>query len=58
VVWERYGFAMRSAVADSVEGKQFLTRLQGNTFRQRLAAMPGYEPLPVRAPAAWSEFLI
>ena len=57
VVWERYGFAMRSAVADSVEGKQFLTRLQGNTFRQRLAAMPGYEPLPVRAPGAWAEFL-
>jgi hypothetical protein len=48
---------MRSAVADSVEGKQFLTRLQGNTFRQRLAAMPGYEPLPVRAPGAWAEFL-
>ncbi|MCX7164818.1 MAG: LysR family transcriptional regulator [Rhodocyclales bacterium] len=57
VVWERYGFAMRSAVADSVEGKAFLARLQGNTFRQRLIAMPGYEPLSVRAPGAWEGFL-
>ena len=57
VVWERYGFAMRKPTADSVEGKAFLARLSGNTFRQRLIAMPGYEPLPVRAPGAWSEFL-
>ena len=57
LIWERYGFAMRSSVAGSPEGKAFLTRLQGNTFRQRLVAMPGYEPLPVRAPSAWSEFL-
>ena len=39
------------------EGKAFLARLQGNTFRQRLLAMPGYQPLPVRAPGAWAEFL-
>ncbi|MCF8151374.1 MAG: LysR family transcriptional regulator [Burkholderiaceae bacterium] len=57
VVWERYGFALRQNVADSLEGKQFLARLQGNTFRQRLIAMPGYEPLPVGVPGAWSEFL-
>ncbi len=57
LIWERYGFAMRSTVADSLEGKQFLARLHGNTFRQRLLALPGYEPLPVRAPGAWSEFL-
>ena len=57
LVWERYGFVMRSATAGSPEGKAFLARLQGNTFRQRLIAMPGYEPLPVRAPGAWSEFL-
>jgi putative molybdopterin biosynthesis protein len=57
LVWERYGFVMRSATAGSVEGKQFLARLHGNTFRQRLNAMPGYEPLPVRAPGAWGDFL-
>ena len=57
LVWERYGFVMRSATADSPEGRVFLARLQGNTFRQRLIAMPGYEPLPGRAPGAWSEFL-
>ena len=57
VVWERYGFAMLAATAGSPEGKAFLARLRGNTFRQRLIAMPGYEPLPVRAPGAWSEFL-
>jgi molybdate transport repressor ModE-like protein len=57
LIWERYGFAMRSSVAGSPEGKAFLARLHGTTFRQRLLAMPGYEPLPVRAPGAWSEFL-
>lgn len=57
VVWERYGFAMRSAVADSVEGKAFMARLHGTTFRQRLLAMPGYEPLPGYLPGAWSDFL-
>ncbi|MCF8197706.1 MAG: helix-turn-helix transcriptional regulator [Sulfuritalea sp.] len=57
VVWERYGFALRRNVADSPEGRQFLARLQGNTFRQRLIAMPGYEPLPVNAPGAWGDFL-
>jgi molybdate transport repressor ModE-like protein len=57
LIWESYGFAMRSAVAASPEGKAFLARLQGNTFRQRLIAMPGYEPLPVRAPGGWAEFL-
>jgi molybdate transport repressor ModE-like protein len=58
LILERYGFAMRSAVADSPEGKAFLARLQGNTFRQRLLAMPGYEPLPIHAPGPWSEFLL
>lgn len=57
LIWERYGFAMRSSVAGSPEGKAFLARLHGTTFRQRLLAMPGYEPLPVRAPGAWAEFL-
>ena len=57
LVWERYGFVMRSATAASPEGKAFLARLHGNTFRQRLLAMPGYEPLPVGAPGPWSDFL-
>jgi len=56
-VIERYGFAMTRAIGDSPEGKAFLARLHGNTFRQRLLAMPGYEPLPVREPGAWAEFL-
>lgn len=57
LVWERYGFVMRKTTSASVEGKAFLARLSGNTFRQRLIAMPGYEPLPVRVPGAWAEFL-
>jgi molybdate transport repressor ModE-like protein len=56
-VVERYGFAMARAIAASPEGKAFLARLQGNTFRQRLLAMPGYEPLTVREPGAWAAFL-
>jgi molybdate-binding protein len=54
---ERYGFAMTRAIAASPEGRDFLARLHGNTFRQRLLAMPGYEPLPVREPGGWSDFL-
>jgi molybdate transport repressor ModE-like protein len=57
LLWERYGFALRATVAASPEGKAFVARLHGNTFRQRLIALPGYEPLPIRAPGAWSEFL-
>jgi molybdate-binding protein len=57
LVSERYGFAMPNTIAASPEGKAFLARLQGNTFRQRLLAMPGYQPLAVRAPGAWAEFL-
>ncbi len=57
LVWERYGFAMRSSVADSPEGKQLLKRLQGSTFRHRLLSLPGYEPLPVRVQAVWDDFI-
>lgn len=57
LLWERYGFAMRPAIASSLECKQFLARLHGNTFRQRLMAMPGYDPLPVRTPGTWAGFL-
>lgn len=57
LVQERYGFAMRSVIAASAEGKDFLARLSGNTFRQRLISLPGYEPLPPSQPGKWSEFL-
>jgi molybdate transport repressor ModE-like protein len=57
VVWERYGLAMLAATAASPEGKQLMARLHGNTFRQRLTAMPGYEPLPVHPPGEWNGFL-
>lgn len=57
LVTERYGFAMTRAIAASPEGLGIIARLHGNTFRQRLQAMPGYEPLPARQPDKWAEFL-
>ncbi len=57
LVTERYGFAMTRAIAASPEGRSLLARLHGNTFRQRLLAMPGYEPLPVGVPGSWEAFL-
>ena len=44
-------------IADTPEGRNFLARLNGNTFRQRVLAMPGYELLPVREPGSWAAFL-
>lgn len=57
LIHERYGFAMRTAVATSDEGRQFLSRLLGNTFQQRLKALPGYEPLATTTPGPWADFL-
>ena len=57
LVTERYGFAMSRNIADSPECISFLARLHGNTFRQRLLAMPGYEPLPPSTPGPWAKFL-
>ena len=57
LVTERYGFAMSRGIAESPEGRAFLTRVRGNTFRQRLLAMPGYEPLSVREPGVWVDYL-
>lgn len=57
LVTERYGFATTRAIADSPEGTGFIARLHGNTFRQRLLAMPGYEPLTTREPGGWAGFL-
>lgn len=56
VVSERYGFAMRQSVADNEAGRKLLARLGGNTFRQRLRAMPGYEAWPIRV-GPWKDFL-
>jgi molybdate transport repressor ModE-like protein len=57
LVTERYGLAMGAAMASSETGRALLKRIGGNTFRQRLLAMPGYDPLPVVAPGEWENFL-
>lgn len=53
---ERYGLAMVSTAVRSEPGRQLLTRLAGNTFRQRLLALPGYEPLAITVPGDWENF--
>lgn len=58
LITERYGFAMRHGLATSELGQAFLDRLAGQTFRQRLLSLPGYEPLELAAPGAWSDFLV
>lgn len=57
LVSERYGLAMLAAVLESEPGHTLLARVAGSTFRQRLLAMPGYEPLRAIAPVPWEEFL-
>jgi molybdate-binding protein len=54
---ERYGFALRHALLESEAGQTFLRRLSGRTFRQRLAALPGYAPLATIKPGRWEDFL-
>jgi molybdate-binding protein len=54
---ERYGFALRHALLDAEAGQTFLRRLSGRTFRQRLAALPGYTPLARMKAARWEDFL-
>jgi molybdate transport repressor ModE-like protein len=54
---ERYGFALRHALLAAEAGQTFLRRLSGRTFRQRLAALPGYVPLVTMRPGRWEEFL-
>lgn len=57
LVEERYGFALREAATHSEAGQAFLRRIAGRTFRQRLLALPGYEPIvPVRI-GKWEAFL-
>ena len=57
MVTERYGFALRHALLNTAAGQALLRRLSGPTFRQRLAALPGYEPLSAVAADAWAAFL-
>ncbi|MDD5247739.1 MAG: substrate-binding domain-containing protein [Rhodocyclaceae bacterium] len=57
LVQERYGFALRHALLESEALQTLLRRLAGRTFRQRLAALPGYELLKPAAPGAWEDFL-
>jgi hypothetical protein len=48
---------MRSAVATSDEGRQFLVRLSGTTFQQRLNALPGYASITQSSIGGWTNFL-
>lgn len=57
IVRECYGLALRQSVADSDSGRALLLRLGGNTFRQRLNALPGYEALPL-AVGQWQNLLV
>jgi molybdate-binding protein len=60
LVEERYGFALRHAALGGEAMQSFLRRIAGPTFRSRLAALPGYEPLPPARPGAggaWEDFL-
>jgi len=53
---ERYGFALRHAALGSEAMQSFLRRLGGRTFQDRLASLPGYQPLPA-AVGDWDGFL-
>jgi molybdate transport repressor ModE-like protein len=55
---ERYGFALRAAVAASAAGQVLLARLNGRTFRERLQALPGYRPVAEIRAGGWDGFLI
>jgi molybdate transport repressor ModE-like protein len=58
LVEERYGFALRHAALAGEAMQSFLRRIAGTTFRGRLAALPGYAPLPQHGrPGRWEDFL-
>lgn len=54
---ERYGFALRRAALHSETVQTLLRRMSGSTFRNRLAALPGYEALTSAASGGWEAFL-
>lgn len=53
---DRYGFAMRATALAGDGARTLVARLSGNTFRQRLLAMPGYTPLAALSFGAWPAF--
>ena len=57
LVQERYGFALRHAALESEAMQTFLRRIAGGTFRSRLEALPGYQPLAVAQVGKWETFL-
>lgn len=57
LVSDRYGFAMGRSVLSTDSVKNFLARLNGRTFQQRLSRLPGYVPLQPITPVAWKDFL-
>ena len=44
--WDHYCLALRSGIAGSAPLTQLLRRFQGDTFRQRVMALTGYEIIP------------
>jgi molybdate transport repressor ModE-like protein len=54
---ERYGFALRHAALESEAMQTFLRRIAGATFRSRLEALPGYQPLVAPHVGKWETFL-
>jgi molybdate transport repressor ModE-like protein len=57
LIQERYGFALRHAALTSEAMQAFQRRIAGDTFRNRLAALPGYQPLARVAVGDWLSFL-
>jgi len=53
--WDRYCLALRLGIAHSPAIAHLLRRFRGNTFRQRLQAMAGYEAIAVGEPMAWEQ---
>lgn len=58
LVQERYGFALRHAALESGAMQAFLRRIAGATFRGRLEALPGYQPLAAVHVGKWETFLV
>jgi molybdate transport repressor ModE-like protein len=57
LVQERYGFALRHAALENEAMQTFLRRIAGATFRSRLEALPGYQPLAAAQVGKWETFL-
>lgn len=53
LAWDRYCIAVHIGIAQGNAVRQLLRRFQGNTFHQRLLAMPGYEVSPAGELVPW-----